>query len=114
MDKIALFHQSEVKKEVPAFNIGDTVRVSTKIQEENRTRLHEFEGTVIGMKGKGVGKTFTVRKISFQEGIERIFPMNSPSIEKIEVLQKGRTKRAKLYYLRKKIGKSAKIETQNL
>ena len=110
MDKLELFSKDQIKKDIPDFNIGDTVRVSTKIQEENKTRLHVFEGVVISMRGSGISRSFCVRKISFQEGVEKIFPLHSPNIEKIDVLQKGKIKRAKLFYLRKKSGKAAKIK----
>lgn len=109
MDKIKLVEQGGAQREAPDFNIGDTVRVMTRIPEGDRVRLHPFEGTVIARNGSGARATFTVRKISFGEGIERVFPLYSPAIEKIEVVHSGKVKRAKLYYLRGKIGKEAKI-----
>lgn len=111
MDKIKLIEQGQTQKEMPDFNIGDTVKVMTRIPEGDKVRLHPFEGTVIAKNGSGVGATFTVRKLSFGEGIERVFPLNSPAIEKIEVIHSGKVKRAKLYYLRGKIGKETKIES---
>jgi large subunit ribosomal protein L19 len=111
MDKIKLMEQGEGKKEMPHFNISDTVRVMTRIPEGDKVRLHPFEGTVIAKKGSGIRTTFTVRKVSFGEGIERVFPLYSPAIEKIEVVHKGKVKRSKLYYLRGKIGKETKIES---
>ena len=100
------------KKEMPAFNVGDTVKVLTRIPEgPDKFRLHPFEGVVIAKKGSGTKINFTVRKVSFGEGIERVFPLYSPVIERIELIRSGKVKRAKLYYLRNKIGKQAtKIE----
>ena len=102
------------KKEMPQFNVGDTVKVLTKIPEGvDKFRLHPFEGVVIAKSGSGIKLNFTVRKVSFGEGIERVFPLYSPSIERIEILRSGKVKRAKLYYLRSKIGKHAtKIESK--
>jgi len=100
------------KKEMPAFNVGDTVKVLTRIPEgPDKFRLHPFEGVVIAKKGSGSKINFTVRKVSFGEGIERVFPLYSPVIERIELIRSGKVKRSKLYYLRNKIGKHAtKIE----
>jgi len=114
MDKLKLIEQEYSKKEVPKFNVGDTVRVLVKILEaEDKVRLHPFEGVVIAKRGSGTRASFTVRKVSYGEGIERVFLLYSPSIERIEVIRMGKVKRAKLYYLRGKIGKRAtKIETQ--
>ena len=99
-----------LKKDVSQFNVGDTVDVLVKIIEEGKTRAQTFEGVVIAKKGSGIGETFTVRKISYGEGVERVFPIHSPSIEKIVLVKKGDVKRAKLYYLKKKIGKETKVE----
>jgi large subunit ribosomal protein L19 len=107
MEKIKLVEQAYTKKDVPSFNVGDTVRVLVKIAEQDKIRLHPFEGIVIAKKGAGIKSSFTVRKVSYGEGIERVFPLYAPSIEKIEVLHSGKPKRAKLYYLRKRIGKRA-------
>jgi len=114
MDKIELIEQEYTKKEVPKFNVGDTVKVLVKIPEgDDKVRLHPFEGVVIAKRGSGTRVNFTVRKVSYGEGIERVFPLYSPSIERIEVIRRGKVKRAKLYYLRGKVGKRAtKIETQ--
>jgi len=101
-------------KNVPAFSVGDSVDVHVRIVEEGKKRIQVFSGTVIGRKGSGIKETFTVRKMSFGEGIERTFPVHSPNLEKIIVTKKGDVKRAKLYYLRKKIGKQAKIEGEEL
>jgi len=102
------------KKEMPAFNVGDTVKVLTRIPEgPDKFRLHPFEGVVIAKKGSGTKINFTVRKVSFGEGIERVFPLYSPVIDRIELIRSGKVKRAKLYYLRGKIGKHAtKIEAK--
>jgi large subunit ribosomal protein L19 len=102
------------KKETPRFNVGDTVRVLVKLVEaDNKVRLHPFEGVVIAKGGSGIKANFTVRKVSYGEGIERVFPLYSPGIERIEIVSSGKVRRAKLYYLRSKIGKRAtKIESQ--
>lgn len=106
IDSIA---QEYLKKEVPAFNVGDTVRVFVKVVEGNRERLQAFEGIAISRKHGGLNETFTVRRVSFGVGIERTFPLHSPRIDHIEVVKKGRVRRAKLYYLRNLSGKAAKI-----
>lgn len=98
------------KKKVPVFNIGDTVRVYTKVVEGDKERLQPYEGAVIARKGGGVSETFTVRKVSFGIGVERIFPIHSPNVDRVEVLRQGDVRRAKLYYLREKKGKHAKIK----
>ncbi|MCX5686077.1 MAG: 50S ribosomal protein L19 [Candidatus Omnitrophica bacterium] len=110
MDKIKLIESKFLKKEMPQFNIGDTVDVAVKIVEEGKTRLQTFEGIVIARAGSGLTETFTVRKVSYGEGVEMVFPLHSPSIDKVEVVKKGDVKRAKLYYLKKKIGKETKVE----
>jgi large subunit ribosomal protein L19 len=114
MDKLKLIEQEYTKKEIPQFHVGDTVRVLVKILEgPDKVRLHPFEGVVIAKQGSGLRQSFTVRKVSYGEGIERVFPLYSPSIERIEVMRSGKVKRAKLYYLRSKVGKRAtKIETE--
>jgi large subunit ribosomal protein L19 len=98
------------KREVPEFRVGDTVRIYVKVVEGDKERLQPFEGIVIARKGRATNETFIVRKISFGVGVERIFPVHSPSIDRIEVLKKGDVKRAKLYYLRGKKGKHAKVK----
>ena len=111
MDKIKLAEQQFMKKGLPELNVGDTVKVLTKIPEGDKVRLHPFEGVIIARKGTGLNANFTVRKVSYGEGIERIFNLYSPVIERIEVVKRGKVHRAKLFYLRKKIGKRAtKIE----
>jgi len=114
MDKIKIIESELTKKEFPQFNVGDTVKVLVKIPEgPDKTRLHPFEGVVIAKRGTGIRQSFTVRRVSYGEGIERVFPLYSPAIERIEVIRSGKVKRAKLYYLRGKIGKRAtKIEGQ--
>ena len=108
MDKISLIESQFVKKDHPSFGVGDTVKVFTRIPEgPDKFRLHPFEGVVISKEGAGVKERFTMRKVSFGEGIERVFPLHSPSIERIEVIRTGKVKRAKLYYLRSKFGKRA-------
>jgi len=98
------------KREIPKFNIGDNVRVYVKVVEGDKERLQPFEGVVISRKGKGIKETFIVRKISFGVGVERIFPVHSPVVDKIEVIRQGDVRRAKLYYLRGKKGKEAKVK----
>jgi large subunit ribosomal protein L19 len=107
MNKIKKIEEAYTKKEIPAFHIGDMVKVMVKIPEGDKVRLHPFEGIVIARKGSGVNASFTVRKVSYGEGIERVFPVYSPSIERVVVLRQGKSKRAKLYYLRGKIGRAA-------
>lgn len=111
MDKYTkLVEAAYLKQGIPQFNVGDTIDVLVKIIEEGKTRAQSFEGVVIARKGSGLRETLTVRKISYGEGVERVFPLHSPSVEKIVVVKKGDVKRAKLYYLKKKIGKETKVE----
>jgi large subunit ribosomal protein L19 len=98
------------KKNVAGFDIGDTVRVSVKVVEGDKERIQPFEGVVIARRGGGTRETFMVRKVSFGIGVERIFPLHAPVVDRIEVLKRGRVRRAKLYYLRSKKGKAAKIK----
>jgi large subunit ribosomal protein L19 len=109
MDKI---EKMQCKQSVTEFNVGDTVKVHTKIIEGENERVQVFSGVVIAKKHHGIRETFTVRRVSFGHGVEKIFPLNSPRVEKIEVERKGHVRRAKLYYLRSKIGKSAKVKEQ--
>jgi len=102
------------KKDLSQFNVGDTVRVVSKLWEGGSERIHAFEGVVIGRSGKGMGQTFTVRKLSYGIGVERIFPLHSPLIERISVIKSGRVRRAKLYYLRKKTGKGARLKEKGM
>ncbi|MBD3380502.1 MAG: 50S ribosomal protein L19 [Candidatus Omnitrophica bacterium] len=107
MKQIKDLESKYIKKDVPDFNVGDTVDVHFRIKEENKMRIQVFNGIVISRKGDGTREMFTVRRISYGEGVERIFPLNSPLVEKIVVKKKGEVRRAKLYYLRAKKGKKA-------
>ncbi len=107
MGKLELLEEKFKKKDLPEFAIGDTVDVHFKIQEENKMRVQLFTGIVIGRKGSGIRENFTVRRISYGEGVERVFPINSPLIDKIVVKKKGKVHRAKLYYLRLRSGRRA-------
>ncbi|HHW12831.1 MAG: 50S ribosomal protein L19 [Firmicutes bacterium] len=109
MNLIDLVEQEQLKKDLPVFGPGDTVRVHHKVVEGERERIQVFEGVVIARANGGLRETFTVRKISGGVGVERIFPVHSPMIAKIEVVRRGRVRRAKLYYLRKRSGKAARI-----
>ena len=97
-------------KEAPSVTVGDTVRVHRKVKEGNRERIQVFEGTVIAKKHGGINETFTVRRISYGVGVEKVFPLYSPVIEKVETIRKGKVRRAKLYYLRGRVGKAAKVK----
>jgi len=109
MNPVELIQKQYMGKEIPEFRSGDTVRVNVRIQEGEKFRIQAFEGVVIAVKKRGLQSTFTVRKVSFGYGVERIFPLYSPMIEGIERLKRGRVRRAKLYYLRKRKGKAARI-----
>ncbi|QSZ26631.1 50S ribosomal protein L19 [Aceticella autotrophica] len=102
--------EKEQLKEMPEFNVGDTVKVHYKVVEGDKERIQVFEGVVLKRCGGGLRETFTVRRISYGIGVERVFPLHSPRIDKIEVVRSGKVRRAKLYYVRKKIGKAAKIK----
>lgn len=110
MDFIKVIDEGFLKRDVPAFGIGDTVKVFTRVIEGDKERLQPFQGVVIARKGGGSRETFMVRKVSFGVGVERIFPLHSPSLDRIEVMKKGSVRRAKLYYIRDKRGKAAKIK----
>ncbi len=109
MNPIQLVEQPQLREGIPDFGPGDTVRVDFKIREGDKTRVQPFEGVVIAIRRRGLGSTFTVRRISFGYGVERIFPFHSPLIEDVQVLRRGRVRRAKLYYLRQLKGKKARI-----
>lgn len=110
MDALKIIAQGSMKENAPKFQIGDTVRVAVRIREGSRERIQMFEGTVIAMKGSGISETFTVRRLSYGVGIERVFPLHSPNVEKVEVIRSGKVRRAKLYYLRDRVGKAAKVK----
>jgi large subunit ribosomal protein L19 len=110
MDQIARIEGKYLKTKVSDFKPGDTVRVQVKVKEGDRERIQTFEGVVIQKRGKTTGESFTVRKVSAGVGVERVFPLHSPNISKIEVIKSGKVKRAKLYYLRKTVGKLTKID----
>jgi large subunit ribosomal protein L19 len=110
IEKIAGISEKSIRKDLPAFDVGDTIKMKIKVKEADKVRIHPFEGTVIKKTGAGIAAAFTVRKISFGEGVERTFPLNSPVIDKIEVVSKGVIKRAKLYYLRDRLGKKSRVQ----
>ena len=111
MDALKIISEGSIKDEKPQFNVGDTVRVDVRIKEGERERIQAFEGTVIAKKHGGVAETFTVRRVSYGVGIERVFPINSPFVEKVTVVRKGKVRRAKLFYLRGRTGKAAKVKS---
>ncbi|HVM41768.1 MAG TPA: 50S ribosomal protein L19 [Acidimicrobiia bacterium] len=110
MQPTDLVDRAHLRDDIPAFGPGDTLKVHVRVVEGNRERVQVFQGAVVRIKGSGVRETFTVRKVSFGVGVERTFPMHSPTIAKVEVLTRGDVRRAKLYYLRDRIGKKAKIK----
>ena len=110
MDLIQAFTNEQLKKEVPVVRIGDTVRVHNKIKEGARERIQMFEGTVIAKHGGGISETFTVRRISYGVGVEKTFPIHSPNVEKVDIIRVGKIRRAKLYYLRDRVGKASKVK----
>ena len=110
MDLLKAFTNEQLKKEVPVIRIGDTVKVHNKIKEGTRERIQIFEGTVIAKNGGGISETFTVRRVSYGCGVEKTFPIHSPNVEKVEITRVGKVRRAKLYYLRDRVGKSSKVK----
>ncbi|MVB12925.1 50S ribosomal protein L19 [Caprobacter fermentans] len=112
MDALKTISQNSMKAELPAFEIGDTVRIDVNIREGERERIQAFEGTVIARKGSGVGETFTVRRVSYGVGVERVFPLHSPNVKGVKVIRRGNVRRAKLYYLRGRVGKAAKVKSK--
>ena len=110
MEQLKQFSQKYLKAEAPVANVGDTVRVHIRVKEGNRERIQVFEGTVIAKKHGGIEETFTVRRVSYGVGVEKVFPLHAPAVEKIELVRKGKVRRAKLYYLRDRVGKSAKVK----
>ena len=111
-DLIKVLNDQNVKAEAPVIRIGDTVRVHIKIKEGAKERIQIFEGTVIAKKDGGVNETFTVRRISYGVGVEKVFPVHSPNVVQVETVRKGKVRRAKLYYLRGRVGKAAKVKTK--
>ena len=116
MDKLKLIEAGSLRKDLPKINVGDTVKIMNKIPDgPDKIRLHPFEGVVISIEGTGIRENFTVRKVSYGEGIERVFPLHSPNIDSIKIVRSGKVRSAKLYYLRGKIGKRAtKIEEKEI
>jgi len=110
MDLIKAFTNEQLKEKPPVFNIGDTVKVHNKIKEGARERIQIYEGTVIGKHGGGISETFTVRRMSYGVGVEKTFPLHSPNVDKVEVIRRGKVRRAKLYYLRDRVGKRSKVK----
>ena len=110
MDALKLMSDACLKAEIPVIEIGDTVTVQVKIREGEKERLQAFEGTVIGRKGSGISETFTVRRLSYGVGVERVFPIHSPNVASVSIVRKGHVRRAKLYYLRGRVGKAAKVK----
>ena len=110
MDKVQAFVSEQLKSEVPQFGIGDSVKVYIKITEGEKTRTQMFDGTVIARHGGGISETFTVRRVSYGVGVEKTFPIHSPNVEKIVVYREAKVRRAKLYYLRDRVGKAAKVK----
>ena len=110
MDALKLIAQDSLKAEKPSFSVGDTVKVDVKIREGDRERIQVFEGTVIAINGSGVTETFTVRRVSYGVGVERVFPVNSPNVADVKIVRYGKVRRAKLYYLRDRVGKASKVK----
>lgn len=110
MDALKLISNSSLKKDVPVLNVGDTVRVHVRIKEGDKSRIQVFEGTIIAKKHGGINETFTVRRVAHGCGIERVFPVHSPVVEKVDIVRSGKVRRAKLYYLRTRVGKAAKVK----
>ena len=112
MNALDLIAQGSMKEETPKFQIGDTVKVAVKIREGSRERIQMFEGTVIAKRGSGVAETFTVRRVAYGVGVERVFPLHSPNVKDVQVVRYGKVRRSKLYYLRDRVGKAAKVKEQ--
>lgn len=110
MDALKIMTDGMLKEERPNINIGDVVKVHVKIREGERERIQIFEGTIIARKGSGVSETFTVRRVSYGVGVEKVFPVNSPNVAKVELVRSGKVRRSKLYYLRDRVGKAAKVK----
>ena len=114
MDVIRAIEKEQMRKDIPEFNVGDTVRVYVKVIEGSRERLQAFEGTVIQKRHGGIRETFTVRRVSYGVGVERVFPVHSPKIDRIEVIRRGKVRRARLFYLRDRVGKASKVKERRV
>ena len=112
MDALKIMTDGMLKEERPNINVGDVVKVHVKIREGERERIQIFEGTIIARKGSGVSETFTVRRVSYGVGVEKVFPVNSPNVAKVELIRSGKVRRSKLYYLRDRVGKAARVKSQ--
>jgi len=112
MEALKIIAADSLKSELPKFHIGDTVKVHVNIREGQRERIQMFEGTVIARKGSGISETFTVRRVAYGVGVERVFPIHGPNIKGVDVVRRGRVRRSKLYYLRDRVGKAAKVKEQ--
>ncbi len=112
MDALKIIEQGSMKEQAPVIEVGDLVKVSVRIKEGDKSRIQMFEGTVIAKKHGGINETFTVRRVAHGCGVERVFPLHSPSVEKVEVVRNGKVRRAKLYYLRDRVGKAAKVKSR--
>ena len=110
MDALKLMAEGCIKEANPAIRVGDVVKVHVKIREGERERIQVFEGTIIARKGAGVSETFTVRRVSYGVGVERVFPVNSPNVADVKIVRYGKVRRAKLYYLRDRVGKASKVK----
>lgn len=112
MDALKTIAAGSIKENAPQFAVGDTVRVDVRIREGERERIQAFEGTVIAKRGSGIAETFTVRRVAYGVGVERVFPLHSPNVEAVKVIRHGKVRRSKLYYLRDRVGKAAKVKEQ--
>ena len=110
MDMIKAFTSEQLKENVPVIRIGDTIRFHNKIKEGSRERIQMFEGTVIAKHGGGISETFTVRRVSYGVGVEKTFPVHSPNVEQVDIIRVGKVRRAKLYYIRDRVGKASKVK----
>lgn len=110
MDIIRALEQEGMKKDLPNLKIGDYVKVNVRVKEGTRSRIQVFEGTIIAMRGSGIRKAMTVRRLSYGTGVERVFPLHSPNVDSVDIVRRGKVRRAKLYYLRSRVGKAAKVK----
>lgn len=114
IEKLKAYSNKKLRSDIPDFNVGDTLKMKIKVQEADKIRLHSWEGVVIAKQGQGIAQVFTIRKVSFGEGVEKTFPINSPFIDSLKVVAKGKVNRAKLYFLRDRQGKKARIASENV